>query len=174
MKNILIPVDGSRDSYRALDIAATLAKAHNATATVIHVISHTTPTSHERELIEAEFADELAQRISWPESQPGNSVAYARTVFDTQARNNRVMKDILGRIVADKAAHVLQVAGVEEVNSVTKDGNVADQILKAADEQHTDTIIMGTRGLSDVQGFLLGSASHKVTHSAKCNVILVK
>jgi nucleotide-binding universal stress UspA family protein len=48
-------------------------------------------------------------------------------------------------------------------------GHVARNIADTAKEMGSDLIIMGSRGLSDVQGILLGSVTHKVmqlTHTA--------
>jgi nucleotide-binding universal stress UspA family protein len=33
---------------------------------------------------------------------------------------------------------------------------------------------MGSRGLGGIQGLLMGSVSHKETHSAGCTVVIVK
>jgi nucleotide-binding universal stress UspA family protein len=48
-------------------------------------------------------------------------------------------------------------------------GHVAKNIADTAIELQSDLIVMGSRGLSDVQGILLGSVTHKVmqlTHTA--------
>ena len=37
-----------------------------------------------------------------------------------------------------------------------------------------DMIVMGRRGLSDLQGLLMGSVSHKVSHLADCACLTVK
>ena len=37
-----------------------------------------------------------------------------------------------------------------------------------------DTIVMGSRGLSELESALLGSVSHKVASLADCTVMIVK
>ena len=53
-------------------------------------------------------------------------------------------------------------------------GNAAVNILKLAENQKCDLIIMGARGLSVLEGLLLGSQVHKVLTYAKCPVLAVK
>ena len=52
-------------------------------------------------------------------------------------------------------------------------GRVAATIAKEAKRLHADVIVLGSRGLSDVQNFLLG-ASPKVAALAHCSVLLIK
>ncbi len=53
-------------------------------------------------------------------------------------------------------------------------GDAATGILAIASDSDVDTIVMGTRGLSDIQGLVLGSVAHRVAHGADCRVIAVK
>ncbi|MGA9160308.1 MAG: universal stress protein [Actinomycetota bacterium] len=56
----------------------------------------------------------------------------------------------------------------------TRTGSVAPTILEAARSFSADLIVMGTRGLSDFTGLLLGSVAHKVIHHADCPVLVVR
>ena len=56
----------------------------------------------------------------------------------------------------------------------TRTGSVAPTILEAARSLSADLIVMGTRGLSDFTGLLLGSVAHKVIHHADCPVLVVR
>jgi nucleotide-binding universal stress UspA family protein len=51
---------------------------------------------------------------------------------------------------------------------------VVNELLNIADEQQIDTIVVGSRGLKAPKEFLLGSVSYKMTHYAKCPVIVVR
>ena len=53
-------------------------------------------------------------------------------------------------------------------------GSPAECILTTAKDNKCDLIVMGTRGLSVLQGLLLGSQVHKVMNHAKCPVLAVK
>jgi nucleotide-binding universal stress UspA family protein len=53
------------------------------------------------------------------------------------------------------------------------EGAPADTILSVAEVRSVDLIVMGTRGLGRLSGFVLGSQSQKVVAQAKCPVLLV-
>jgi len=51
-------------------------------------------------------------------------------------------------------------------------GHVAKAIVEMANANNIDLIVMGSRGLSDVQGLLLGSVTHKVIQMATIPVLV--
>src|SRR5690348_8701883 len=53
-------------------------------------------------------------------------------------------------------------------------GHVAEAIERAALEHGIDLIVMGSRGLSDAQGFLLGSVTHKVMQMVDIPVLVTR
>ncbi len=53
------------------------------------------------------------------------------------------------------------------------EGDPAQAILVATEDEKCDLIVMGTRGLSDFMGMALGSISHKVLHTTNCMVLLI-
>ena len=53
-------------------------------------------------------------------------------------------------------------------------GHVAEAIERAAAEHGIDLIVMGSRGLSDAQGFLLGSVTHKVMQMVEIPVLVTR
>ena len=64
--------------------------------------------------------------------------------------------------------------GIKDVRTIKQRGNVAEEILKIADKEKVDMIVLGSRGLSTAKEFLLGGVSHKVVHHAKCPVTVVR
>jgi|SRR5687767_5364405 len=53
-------------------------------------------------------------------------------------------------------------------------GSIAPTIAQQARRLRADLILMGSRGLSDIKGFLLGSVSRQVVSMAPCSVLVVK
>jgi len=78
------------------------------------------------------------------------------------------------QIAMDKALEILEQEGVEPDLTINEHGNPASVIVKLAKDDAYSMIIMGSRGLSDIKGLLLGSVSHKVLHLAECPVVIIK
>jgi nucleotide-binding universal stress UspA family protein len=55
-----------------------------------------------------------------------------------------------------------------------KTADVAKEILHAAKGFGADSIVLGSRGLGDFAGLLLGSVAHKVIQLADCPVVVVR
>lgn len=53
-------------------------------------------------------------------------------------------------------------------------GHPAETISRVADEGNYDMIIMGRRGMGDLQKLFLGSVSNAVLQEADCSVLVVK
>ena len=53
-------------------------------------------------------------------------------------------------------------------------GHAAEQIVRVAEEEDVDLIVMGSRGLSEWKALLLGSVSSHVLHHAPCSVLIVR
>ncbi len=53
-------------------------------------------------------------------------------------------------------------------------GHVSDTILQWSEKTGVDCLTMGSRGMSDVPGYLLGSVSRKLVTHALCSVFMVK
>lgn len=53
-------------------------------------------------------------------------------------------------------------------------GEPGPTIVDFASENVCDCVVIGSRGLNDLQSFILGSVSHKVAKRAECPVLIVK
>ncbi len=67
---------------------------------------------------------------------------------------------------------LLEESGVDH-ELLILEGDPAQAIAVAVEEEKCDLVVMGTRGLSDLKGMALGSVSHKVLHAVDCMVLLV-
>ena len=83
-----------------------------------------------------------------------------------------INKDIPSHIVFDRIWEKLP--GERKARKHVKSGHVAKSILEVADEEGSDIIIMGSRGLGLLKGVLIGSVSQKVIEEAKIPVMVIK
>jgi len=140
----VVAYDGSRGAAKAVGKAAALAKLAGAELSILTIFRH-------HSLLEASFAYH----------PPGET----ETIDDImRAHADGVAQD--GRRLAAEA-------GLEGARAFTKAGQPARGIVAFAEEHEADLIVVGSRGLGSVEGFLLGSVSHKVTGLAECPVLVV-
>ena len=143
-KKILVPVDGSQTSWKALDTARSLAEKYDGRLLVITVMIPYGSGSFLQMSLDQTLIDQ-------------NNAAMKRAGFATLD----MAKDKLGSYAGD-------------VEYLEETGNPAELILDACKEKGCDTIVIGSRGLSGVEEFLLGSVSSKVSQYAKVPVVVVK
>jgi nucleotide-binding universal stress UspA family protein len=136
ISTILLPVDGSEPSNRAVTVAAELAVKLGAEIVVLHVQEHLATMEAAYEVESQTEAHELVDRCV------------------------RTLKDLGASARGDVVSSVYD-----------RDARV---ILEVAEEEHADLVVMGSRGLSDFAGLVLGSVAHKVLHLAHCPVLVVR
>lgn len=62
----------------------------------------------------------------------------------------------------------------KNLGTVLRWGDAASEIIQYVKENGVDLVVTGSRGLSQLQGMLLGSVSRKLVHYAGCSVLVVK
>ena len=78
-----------------------------------------------------------------------------------------------GKTIIDNAESMAKVEGVNFESKLVR-GVPAEEIVKISESESTDLIVIGSRGLTEVRAFLLGSVSDKVSHHCKCPILIVK
>jgi nucleotide-binding universal stress UspA family protein len=81
-----------------------------------------------------------------------------------------VAREVGEHILSDAAA---KVKGLK-LNTQLEFGNPAETIIEVAEKGNYDFIVVGSRGLSSVKRFFLGSVSDDISHHAKCSVLIVR
>jgi hypothetical protein len=79
--------------------------------------------------------------------------------------------EALGRRLLDDAERSAVVKGLKGTETTLVYGDPATEILALAEATKADMIVMGSRGLSNLKGLLVGSVSHKVMNLAKCTCV---
>lgn len=143
-EHILVPVDGSDGSLAAVKLAVQMQQKFDAELMLLCVYRHYS-------LLEASVSMLSPDR---PENLDDSMQDYATEVVE-------------------HAKKYATECGSSKVRGFIKGGQPARTIVKFADEHDINLIVLGSRGLGDVEGYLLGSVSHKVTSLAKCPVMVV-
>ena len=144
LKKILLAVDGSKSSRKALEFASELAKRFEAHLHLLHVEQ---PLHQDKTLVLG-----------------GAAVTVHASAGELQTA---------GRKVIEATRKIAEDAGVERISTETVSGDPAKRIVEIAGQQAVDAIVLGNRGLGDLAGLMLGSVSHKVNQHAHCTCITV-
>ncbi len=92
----------------------------------------------------------------------------------SQSDRNSAIKQVLGEEMLERAKDDVGELGGAKSQTILLFGDPAQQILKAAESNNANLIVIGSRGLSDLKGLWLGSVSHKVSNLSSINVVTVR
>lgn len=140
---ILVGLDGSDYSLRALDFAIDLAKKYQSELVLVHVVMR------------------QIYAINPPEAGILAGTAIVREL-ETE-----------GKTILAQGEEKVKAQGLP-VEARLRQGVPAEELLRAAADEKADLMVLGSRGLSQVRAFLLGSVSDKVSHHAKCPTLIVR
>jgi nucleotide-binding universal stress UspA family protein len=174
MKRILVAVDGSEHSDKALDLASDIAAKYGAELVLLHVMSDKPLTDGERYLAETEYVDDILSSLQAPVLDGGDSRPRAERVLRYYGDLARWFRQAIGDRLMSRARDRVREKGVQTMQTVLENGDPANTILRVANGLHVDTIFLGSRGLGDAKSLLMGSVSHKVAHLAECTCVSVK
>jgi len=175
-ERILVATDGSDHANKAVDVAADLAVKYDGRLTILHILGHQELSD---DLLHAARMEHLVEPSRQPPlaaaNVPGNLAAVWRDAEQKITAANKIYP-LLGENILTHAKERAIDRGVSRnsVETAMKNGEPAEQILKHAEQEDNDTIILGSRGLGNIKGLLMGSVSHKVSHLAKQTCITVK
>jgi nucleotide-binding universal stress UspA family protein len=175
MERIMVALDGSEHSDKALDLASEIAAGCGTELVLLHVVSDKPLTDGERQMAEVEYLNEIATSLNGSAVEsPGDPSSRAQQVLQHYADVARRFRQAMGQRMMSQARARARARGARSVQNLVEDGDPAGTILRLAKGLHVDMIVLGSRGLGDVQGLLMGSVSHKVAHLAECTCVSVK
>ena len=137
LRRILVPIDGTECSWRALEYACELVRLSGGSLVVM-----TVARDKHAEPVLAAVGDALFAHI--------------------------------GNEVLDSANAVLAGKGIDCTYLLENGGNVAASILQTVEDEGCDGVVLGSRGLGVLEGFLRNSVSRLVLENANVPVTIVK
>lgn len=147
---ILVAVDGSEYSQWAIDALALFGGQPIERVTLIHTISTRMPKG-----AGAPTAARIARAVRKLDEQ-------GATLLRTMAQRASLA---LGQGRTSKAT---------TIETTLVHGKPSTAILRHATRRQTDLVLVGSRGVSDLRGFLLGSVSRYVSAHCPCPIVIVK
>jgi len=147
---ILVPVDGSECSLKALEIAVELAEKHNSEICLVHII----PTYHLNWLLMPVEFTFLHEGIFIPSD----------LIQKMKREGERLIMSTLT---------LVQSAGIKSYARIGQ-GLPANEIVQIAIEEDANLIVIGSNNPDIFARLLFGSVSDAVVHKAPCPVLVVK
>lgn len=171
IKTILVPTDGSDHAEKARELATDIAHKYKARILFLHSVLDRPLSEGLRRMAEAEHIVGEAGRAGVAPIPEGKFPANIQNVDDG---GRRQILEFVGQQVLRRAESAARDAGVERVESLLEFGEPVKSILEAAKREEANLIVMGSRGLSDLKGLMVGSVSHKVSNLAPCTCVTVR
>jgi nucleotide-binding universal stress UspA family protein len=159
MKEIIVGLDGSAASNRALRWALQQAQLYDDARMVV---------------VHAYRLPELRRASAYTESYlpAGALERRAEQEHAVRAKEETEAHERAERLIADALA----------AEGGKPEGTVIEQVVVASEPAKTlielsegaDLLVLGSRGLGGFQGLLVGSVSHKCLHHANCPVVVIR
>ena len=146
IKSILVSVDASPSSNRAVNMAGDLAAKYGAKLHILHVVRDMQLPPQIRRMAEVE-------KLMGPRQDVLNFVA-SKILSDAETRAKK--------------------HGAEKLETINGSGDPATCIISQAKRKKVDLIVLGTRGLGKVKGMVLGSVSRKVANLTDISCLIIR
>jgi nucleotide-binding universal stress UspA family protein len=141
---IVVGTDGSATAELAVNAAAKLARALQAR---VHVVTAYPPGS----------------AAAWMAGAAGMMVP---TVADDQTARQTAQE------ILDRTSARLKREGIQVATHVCE-GDPAEALMTIADDEHAQMIVVGNRGMAGARR-VIGSVPNRVSHRARCGVLIVR
>jgi nucleotide-binding universal stress UspA family protein len=148
-RRILIAADGSENSKKAAKIGIELARQSQGSVLIVYV------------------------------TDIGRYVSPAGLIPTFGGVSPGVIDDIAASLKDAGEKATLQVDEMARANGVASerlivDGNPANEILRIAEDDKMDVIVMGSIGKTGLEKFLMGSVAEKVVRNSRLPVLIVR
>ena len=172
IKNIVCALDGSSHADKALELAIEMASKFDARLVLFHVLMRNLDPEEVRRFSEIEgLSPESVAEVK--RLQTVDSRIEVGHPYDVKTIPSNTLVE-LGQHILNSARASAEEKGVKNVTTSMGDGDAAARILACANQEKADCIVMGSRGLSNIQALLEGSVSRKVSNRADCTIVTVR
>jgi nucleotide-binding universal stress UspA family protein len=145
MENILVPFDFSNESNAALRAAAELAAKLNAKIYLLNVY---------------EAPEETNDMYSFSEEA---LISYKKLIDEVREKHLIRLKETI-----EKSTFLSP-----NIEPVTKRGFVYKEIIETVEELNIDLVVMGSKGTSTLEEYLIGTNVEKIIQTVSCPVLVI-
>ncbi len=146
INKLLVALDGSNHSLKAVDFASAIAAPLEARVIILSVVK-------------AQELPEGLREYAKLERIPGVDM--------------EILKKVAGDLISNAEIRARE-KGVDDIVGEVKEGPIARTIIARAQHHDVDMIVVGSRGLGNIEATLRGGVSHRVELLAECSVLTVK
>ena len=146
INKLLVALDGSNHSLKAVDYASEIAASLKAKLIILSVVK----------------AQELPKGLR----------EYAN-LEHIPGLDMDILKKLAGDLVAN-AERKAKEKGLGDIVGEVEEGPIARTIIARAQHHDVDMIVVGSRGMGNIEATLRGGVSHRVELLAKCPVLTVR
>jgi len=146
LQRVVVATDGSEHAVHALRFAARLPLPAGTGCVVTHVVRPYAP---------------------FPGLLPTD-----RAEFEAAVREVNRQRHAAAEALTAGEAEVLTLSG-KHARPEVREGDPAEELLRMAESDGADLIVVGARGVSLIQGLLIGSVTDRLLKNASCSVLIV-
>lgn len=152
IKKVLIAFDGSEPSKHALNHGVHIAEKFGANIIIISVVPR---------VMMPVFPDE---------GFGAAPITAAQEFTEYQER----MKNFYLEALSEVKGNLDKDAPELKVEFLLEEGRPSSTVVQKAEEENVDLIVIGSRGLGGITGFILGSTSRRIVDSCTKPVLVIK
>lgn len=150
-KHIILPVDGSELSLKAVETGLAFAKSIGAKVTLFHVVPHFSLPMQSG--FQSEFTSELVRKLEKEREE------------EYRKAGDKMLEDLQKRA---------RLAGVESDTAAVIGNSPYESIISETERRGCDLIMMASHGRRGLNAVLLGSETAKVLTHTKIPVLVVR
>ncbi len=171
-KRVLVAVDGTEASNTALEIACALADSYDAHLGLLCVIE---PEKVTDELIEGAIVEGVLQRQNydaWYHASVQSLGRLAVSKDDERGAYVAQLATVLADSIVAEAAAYTRDSAAKAIKTFVRSGNVAEEIIKVAQENDADLIVMGHDRQGRLESLIKSSVAEAVERNSPCPCLI--
>ena len=149
-KNVLVALDGSEQSYKALEHAVAIAEKFGSELTILTIVP---------KIVFPIFPNE---HFGFPKTD-------IKSIFQAQEGLKAFHQDIL----TDAEATVKSEHANLNVDTILREGRPSVNIVDVAEKEGCDLIVMESSGIGGLKGRIFGSTSRRVAASCRKPIMII-